>query len=90
VADNREPAIVLDVRKDPRFFTKVDETMGFHTQALVCVPLLDGERVLGVIEAINKLGDRDFSTEDHHLLMVVAQLASMAIQRAEALSDEKD
>jgi hypothetical protein len=30
VADNREPAIVLDVRKDPRFFTKVDETMGFH------------------------------------------------------------
>jgi len=89
VADNREPAFVHDVHKDSRFFAQVDETMGFHTQTLVCVPLLEGDRVLGVIEAINKLGDRDFSTEDHHLLMVVAQLASMAIQRAEALSEEQ-
>ncbi len=83
VADQREPAIVHDVRKDPRFFPQVDETFGFYTQTLACVPLLDGDRVLGVIEAVNKQAEREFSAEDHHLLLVVAQLAAAAIQRAE-------
>lgn len=84
VADKREPAIVHDVRNDERFYPNVDETMGFLTQTLACVPLLDGERVLGVIEAINKVSDREFSSEDNQLLSVVAQLASVAITRAEA------
>jgi len=83
VADHREPVIVHDVRKDPRFYPQVDETFGFHTQTLACVPLLDGERVLGVIEAVNKQAEREFSAEDHHLLLIVSQLAAAAIQRAE-------
>ncbi len=84
VADQRVPAIVHDVRNDERFYPNVDETMGFLTQTLACVPLLDGERVLGVIEAINKVSDREFSSEDNQLLSVVAQLAAVAIIRAEA------
>ncbi len=88
VADQKEPAIVQDVQKDPRFFPQVDETFGFRTQTLVCVPLLDGERVLGVIEAINKLDHREFSPEDHLLLMVVAQLAAVAIHRAERFAEK--
>jgi len=90
VADQKEPAIVVDVQKDPRFFPQVDETFGFRTQTLACVPLLDGERVLGVIEAVNKLDHREFSPEDHLLLMVVAQLASVAIHRAERLAEKGD
>jgi GAF domain-containing protein len=88
VADNKEPAIVSDVQKDPRFFPQVDETFGFRTQTLACVPLLDGNRVLGVIEAINKLEAREFSPEDHLLLMVVAQLAAVAIHRAERFAEK--
>ena len=90
VADQKEPAIVVDVQKDPRFFPQVDETFGFRTQTLACVPLLDGERVLGVIEAVNKLDHREFSPEDHLLLMVVAQLASVAIHRAERFAEKDD
>ncbi|MEJ2011808.1 MAG: GAF domain-containing protein [Anaerolineales bacterium] len=89
VADQRQPAIVHDVHKDPRFYPQVDEAFGFHTQTLACVPLLQGERVLGVIEAVNKISDREFSAEDHHLLMVVAQLAAVAIQRAESVAREQ-
>jgi len=89
VADQRQPAIVHDVHKDPRFYPQVDEAFGFHTQTLACVPLVIGERVLGVIEAVNKVSDREFSAEDHHLLMVVAQLAAVAIQRAETVAREQ-
>jgi GAF domain-containing protein len=89
VADQKEPAIVQDVQKDPRFYPQVDETFGFRTQTLACVPLLDGDRVLGVIEAINKVDHREFSPEDHLLLMVVAQLAAVAIHQAERFADKK-
>ncbi len=86
VADNREAAIVHDVSSDPRFYPNVDETFGFSTQTLACVPLVEGNRVLGVIEAVNKRTDREFSTEDHQLLLVVAQLSAVAITRAEAFA----
>lgn len=89
VADQKEPAIVQDVQKDPRFYPQVDETFGFRTQTLACVPLLDGDRVLGVIEAINKIDHREFSPEDHLLLMVVAQLAAVAIHQAERFAEKK-
>lgn len=86
VVDNREAAIVHDVGSDPRFYPSVDETFGFSTQTLACVPLVENNRVLGVIEAINKRTDREFSTEDHQLLLVVAQLSAVAITRAEAFA----
>ncbi len=87
VADNKKPAIVQDVQTDPRFYPQVDETFGFRTQTLACVPLMEGDRVLGVIEAVNKLDRREFSPEDHLLLMVVAQLAAVAIHRAEGFAE---
>ena len=88
VAANREPQIVHDAHTDPRFFPGVDETLGFETHTLACVPLMDGNRVLGVIEAVNKTTDRDFSAQDHDLLLVVAMLASVALRRAEATAEE--
>jgi GAF domain-containing protein len=88
VAANKEPQILSNVRKDDRFYPLVDETFGFQTQTLACVPLLDGDRVLGVIEAVNKLGDNAFTPEDHDLLVIIAQLVSLALVRAESFVDE--
>ncbi len=87
VAEHRRPQLVQDVMDDPRFYPQVDETIGFRTRSLACVPLLDGQRVLGVIEIINKISDREFTNEDQDLLQVVAQLATMAILRAEAFAE---
>lgn len=89
VVKHQQATVVQDVRKDPRFYPQVDETFGFTTQTLACVPLQDGDRIVGVIEAVNKLSDREFSPEDHHLLMVVAQLATVAIRRAEEFAQQE-
>jgi GAF domain-containing protein len=64
----------------------VDETFDFQTRSLAAWPLLDGERVLGVVEALNKSSDREFSELDYALLRVVAQLAAAALVRAEVLT----
>jgi len=87
VVASKKPHIVEDARHDPRFSPLVDDTFDFRTQSLACVPLLDGGRVLGVIEALNKASGREFSLEDHDLLVVVAQLVSLAILRAEAYTE---
>jgi GAF domain-containing protein len=88
VASHRQPQIVQDVQHDTRFSPLVDETFDFQTRSLVAIPLLDGERVLGVIEALNKTSKRAFTQVDHDLLRVVAQLAATALIRAETVTGE--
>ncbi len=88
VAENKRPLVLTNVRNDPRHYPKIDEAFGFHTRSLACVPLLDGERVLGVLEAVNKNYDREFTDTDHDMLMVVAHLAGVAMVRAEKYVNE--
>ena len=84
VVAHREPQIVRDVRLDPRFFDRVDELFGFNTRSMVAVPLqLDDGRVLGVIEVLNKVSDREFTQDDLDLLLIVAELSATAMRRAE-------
>jgi GAF domain-containing protein len=91
VAANRQPEIVLDVRRDPRFFEQIDEAFGFRTRSMVCVPVyLDDGRVLGVIEVLNKVSDREFTQDDLDLMLIVAQLAATAMRRAERAIDLRE
>ena len=84
VAQHRQPQIVRDVRRDPRFFAQVDEAFGFNTRSMVCVPVyLDDGRVLGVIEVLNKASDLEFTQDDLDQLLIIAQLAATAMRRAE-------
>jgi GAF domain-containing protein len=87
VAENKKPLLIRDVRQDPRFSPQVDEIFEFQTTSLACVPLVDNNRVLGVIEAVNKTKEREFTAEDHDLLKLVAQLATLAIVRAEGFAE---
>lgn len=87
VATNMQSAIVRDVQADPRFSPRVDVTFDFQTRSLACVPLMEDDKVIGVIEAVNKTYDRDFSNSDGNHLKVVAQLAVAAIRRAERLTE---
>ena len=88
VAENRQSQIVQNVRGDPRFFSQVDETIGFQTRSMVCVPVyLDDGRVLGVITALNKVSDREFTQADLDLMLIVATLAATTMRRAERASE---
>ncbi len=89
VAEHCQPQIILDVRRDSRFFPQIDEAFGITTRSMVCVPVyLDNGRVLGVIEILNKLSDREFNQDDLNLMLIVAQLAATAMRRAERATEE--
>lgn len=88
VAANRTATVVTDVQSDARFSPRVDKTFDFQTRSLACIPLMDGSRVLGVMEAVNKNYDREFTRQDEDLLRVVGQLATVAILRAESFTEQ--
>ena len=91
MVEHCEPQIIVDVRHDSRFYPQVDEAFDIITRSMVCVPVyLDNGRVLGVIEILNKLSDREFNQDDLNLMLIVAQLAATAMRRAERVTEEAE
>ena len=83
VARNKEPRLVEDVKRSSMFSSRVDQDTGFKTTSLICVPLVDGARVLGVLEVVNTRTGRPFGEGDMDIMILVARLASIAIARLE-------
>lgn len=73
---HKKAALVADVRKDDRWISAVDQSIGFHTQSLMAVPLILEDRVLGVMEVVNSRSEDLFNDKDLELLQLVARLAS--------------
>jgi len=76
VKNHKKPALVQDVRKDDRWISAVDQSIGFHTQSLMAVPLILEDQVLGVMEVVNTLSEDHFKLTDLALLQLIARLAS--------------
>jgi len=81
VALLREPAIVNDAYNDSRFYSEVDQSTGFVTRSILCVPLLVKERCIGVVELLNKVGG-SFTDEDVERLSNVARPVAIALENA--------
>jgi Nif-specific regulatory protein len=87
-AKNNEIAIINDVRNDWRFFSVVDESVGFKTHSLIAAPLIARGNLIGVIEVVNKRAGEDFTDEDASALAILAALAAFALDCAALTEDE--
>ena len=83
VAKTGEPLIVNDAAADPRWNIAFDEATNFRTKDILCVPMLSHERVVGVVEVINKQDGTVFSNEECNLLMSFGAQAAIAIENAQ-------
>ena len=90
VAQNDQPLLIDDVSKDDRFSKKIDETLTQKTKSLICVPLKVKERTIGVMEVMNKRGDRTFTERDMVLFKPLSAQAAVAIERAKLYEDLED
>lgn len=89
VLNHGTPLIVPDVRQDPRFFQGVDEETGFATKSVLCVPLKTREKVIGVIQVLNRPPDCVFTQDDLNLLSAIATHATTAIENARLYAQVK-
>jgi signal transduction histidine kinase len=84
----RENKIVQvdDAQTDKRHYEKVDKNIKFHTRSLLGVPLTYKNRVIGVLEALNKR-EMPWSSEDRSYLSTLAAQAAVAIENAKLVTE---
>jgi GAF domain-containing protein len=75
----RQPLVLEDVAQDPRFARDAAEATGYVPQGLMAVPLLHGERALGVLEVLDRPQRSRFSLEEMDLLGLFANQAAIAL-----------
>ncbi|MBN1218391.1 MAG: GAF domain-containing protein [Anaerolineae bacterium] len=80
VVETGQTIRVDDVQADPRHFKGIDKALNFITRSLLAVPIQIQDRVLGVIEAINRLDGRPFSREDEVTLEFIVSSVAIAIE----------
>ncbi len=89
VVRHKEPVIINDVSEDGRFELLTDRIRGTYTKSIVCVPIFSGDRVLGVLQAINKKNGR-FVLKDRKRLEAFAKHISNALGNAARYNALKD
>ncbi len=82
VAQHRESVIINDVYADSRFHAYFDQQTGFLTKSMICIPLQVEERVIGVLQAINKR-DSHFNDSDLLMLKAIGGPLAAAIENAQ-------
>jgi putative nucleotidyltransferase with HDIG domain len=80
ILKNAKPLVVNNPRKNANFYKSIDEATGFKTKSIIGVPLFNHDKVVGVIEVLNKTDGTDFNRQDLKIMKEVANTAATAIE----------
>jgi len=80
VQESRQLAHVSDCSKDERFLRTIGNVVGFQTRNLIAAPIIIRNKVFGVVEVINRIGEPAFTTEDIEIVRYLCGAASKFIE----------
>jgi len=85
VAKHKEPLYLPDIDKDPRFARRRNNSQGggqYRKNALLSVPIIYKNKVTGIINVTDKLGDQDLGRQDiGRLLEFGSVIISLLVQQ---------
>jgi sigma-B regulation protein RsbU (phosphoserine phosphatase) len=84
---NRKPLVINDASRDETF--KLQHELFKEIHSILSVPLLCKGRLIGVLNAFNKKGGLDFSSEDQRLLSIISSQSAQVIENARLYEEEK-
>ena len=67
---------------DPRQSREIGESLGYVPRTILCVPLFYGDRVIGVLELLDKADEATYTMLDMHVLGLFANMAAVAIEQS--------
>ncbi|HSG44675.1 MAG TPA: GAF domain-containing protein [Anaerolineales bacterium] len=87
----RQPVIENEAQESGSLFVETDKQTGFTSRSLLAVPMQIKDRVLGVIEVINRRDGLPFVIDDQSILTAFAGQAAVAIENSRliALTDQE-
>jgi GAF domain-containing protein len=89
VAMTGQPLAIADVQEDLRFNKEFAKSTGYVPKSILATPLIWNDRVIGVMEVLDKIDEASFGMQDMELLGIFAKQAAIAIyhsQQYESLS----
>ena len=81
IVNNCKPLRIDDVHEDARHFGDIEQMTGFTTNSMLGIPLVTKNKVVGVLEALNKKRGK-FTVGDESLMSVLGAQAAVAIENA--------
>lgn len=88
VATTGQTLNIPDAYSDPRFDPMVDETSGFKTKTILCMPIQNSNgEILGVVQLLNKMDNTPFNPNDENLFEAFAIFCGMAIHNTSVYED---
>jgi len=82
VAQHGESVVVPYAPADPRYNPEIDAQTGFQTTSLLSMPLRVRDRIIGVLQVVNK-AEGGFDVDDQALVETLAASAAIAIENAQ-------
>jgi GAF domain-containing protein len=83
VAMSGQPIAISNVREDTRFNQDFARSTGYVPQSILAMPLISGDRVIGVMEVLDKIDQASFGLRDMELLGIFARQAAIAIDQSQ-------
>jgi GAF domain-containing protein len=85
VAMTGQAISVSNVQQDARFNAEFAKSTGYVPDSILAAPLLLGDRVIGVLEVLDKIKASSFGLHDMELMGIFAQQAALAIRQSQQL-----
>jgi RND family efflux transporter MFP subunit len=89
VAQTGQARLVPSAQYEPGLEARVQASEEHQIQSLMCAPLLKEERVLGVVEIVNRSDGKPFDEDDLFYLTNMCEQASNALNNANLLQAER-
>jgi GAF domain-containing protein len=85
-----QPLTISNVRQDPRFNQDFAKSTGYVPNSILAMPLRAEERVIGVMEVLDKINAASFGIQDMELLAMFTHQAAIAIDQSQRIARIQD
>jgi GAF domain-containing protein len=85
-----QPIGISNVRQDARFNQDFAKSTGYIPTSILATPLLSNDRVIGVMEVLDKIDASSFDIQDMELLGMFAHQAALAIDQSQQIVNIKE
>lgn len=77
--------VIVDSTRQTGHYDKIDKAIAFQTRSVIGVPMRAKDRVIGVLEAVNKR-TLPWTSDDERYLSILAAQAAVAIENTQLIS----
>jgi GAF domain-containing protein len=85
-----QPIATSNLTQDKRFDQDFAKSTGYVPESILATPLLSGDRIIGVMEVLDKIDAASFGMQDMELLGMFAQQAALAIDQSQQISNMEE